>query len=525
MIKYLSRFIPIITLIVATIFVTLPLSQQGWFDVHDPTAVARLSMLKSTLGEGQIPAAWNNMLNNGFGYPLFLYYAPLVTYFSALISLATPTLILAIKLTLLSCVVLSLLGMYTLTKKYGRYNALLATVCYAVLPYHALTIYVRGAFAEVMVWTLLPWVIYYWTNPISTRKQILAPSLITAAFLLSHNTVVWFILPILILIIIFLQKRVDRPRSVLALALSFLLTSFATLPIIFEQSFVQVARVATQTKLSDHFLNFTQLWHSAWGYGGSAPMGESDGMSFMLGKFPLVLLALSLFRTIATRSLSRYKFIVFLITFGFAYATTINSQWLWNIFPLAEFIQFPWRLLLYATFGIAYMVAWLLPSEIEDLKGSTITVILSILLIYFSSPFFQPQEIRNYDDRTFLSKPTLATVAKDKIPEYLPTWMPQFPESESSDGLTRSSTRVTGQIENKLVQTLTIQTAYMPHWKLNLNGYPTDIVPNPDGTIRTHAPVPPGTYAVDLTWQQTPVEKLGVVLSLVTLIVVLGLAL
>ena len=525
MIKNLTRFIPILALLFATIFVTLPLVQPGWFDVHDPTAVVRLSTLKSTLGEGQIPAAWNNSLNNGFGYPLFLYYAPLFTYFSALISLATPTLLLAIKITLFFCVALSLLGMYTLTKKYGRYNALLATICYAVLPYHALTIYVRGAFAEVMVWTLLPWVIYCWTNPISTRKQILITLLITAAFFLSHNTVVWFILPILIFIIAFLQKRVDRPSSLIALTLSLLLTSFATLPIIFEQSLVQVAQVATQTKLSDHFLSFSQLWHSSWGYGGSAPIGVSDGMSFMLGKFPLVLLALTLFRTILTRSLSRYKFMFFLITFSFAYATTINSQWLWNIFPLAEFIQFPWRLLLYATFGISYMVAWLLPPELPNLRGSAITLVLSILLIYFSAPFFQPQEIKNYDDSTFLSKPVLSTVAKDKIPEYLPAWMPEFPESEPSDGLSRQSTRVTGLIENKTEQTLTIQTAYMPHWRLTLNGYPTDIIPNPDGAIRTHAVIPPGTYDINLTWHKTPVEKFGVALSLITAIVVLGLAL
>ncbi|GAB4027639.1 MAG: hypothetical protein Fur0011_6130 [Candidatus Microgenomates bacterium] len=525
MIKNLTRITTIFVLLFATIFVTWPLVQPGWFDVHDPTAVARLSMLKSTLEEGQIPAAWNNSLNNGFGYPIFLYYAPLFTYFSALISLATPTLLIAIKITLFFCVALSLLGMYTLTKKYGRYNAILATICYAVLPYHALTIYVRGAFAEVMVWTLLPWVIYHWTKPITSRRQIAYSSLITSLFFLSHNTVVWFVLPIISLSIIFIQKKIARTYSILALFLSLFLSSFYLIPVVFEQSYVQAEQIAKQTKLSDHFLSLSQLWHSAWGYGGSAPLDQIDGMSFMLGKFPLVIAVFAIFKTLLSRSLDRYKTAFVVITFLFAYATTFNSQWLWRFFPLAEIVQFPWRLLLYASFGIAYMTAWLLPPKLPNLRGSAMTLFLSILLIYFSAPFFQPQGIKNYDDTTFLSQPFLSTVSKDKIPEYLPAWMPEFPEREPSDGLSRQSTRVTGLIENKTEQSLVIETAYMPHWRLTLNGYPTDIIPNPDGTIRTHAVIPPGTYNIDLTWHKTPVEKFGAVLSLLALIIVLGLAL
>lgn len=525
MIKYLVRFFPILMLLLASIFVALPLFQPGWFDVHDPTAVLRLSLLRDTVSSGQLPAAWNNQLNNGFGYPLFLYYAPLFTYFSAFFSLATPSLLAAIKLALFACVFFSVLGMYVLTKKYGRYNAIIASISYAVLPYHALTIYVRGAFAEVMVWTILPWLIYCWTNPVSTRKSIAVTSLITAAFFLSHNTVVWFILPILILIITFLQKPTHRLNSIFALALSLLLTSFFLLPVIFEQSFVQATKIATQTKLSDHFLTLSQLWHSPWGYGGSAPLGLSDGMSFMLGKLPLVLFIFALFRTLIKRTLTRSKLAFLLITAAFAYATTVHSEWLWRIFPLAEIVQFPWRLLLYATFGISYMVAWLLSPKIRNLWGSVITITLAVLLSYFSAPFFRPQEIKNYNDTTFLAEPVLSAVAKDKIPEYLPTWMPQFPVAHPSDGLTRQSTKVTGQIAQSTPQTLTIQTAYMPHWRLTLNGYPTDIIPNTDGAIRTHAIIPPGNYEVELTWHKTPVEKFGVALSLIALLIVLGLAL
>ncbi len=65
----------------------------------------------------------------------------------------------------------------------------------------------------------------------------------------------------------------------------------------------------------------------------------------------------------------------------------------------------------------------------------------------------------------------------------------------------------------------------MPHWKLTLNGYPTDIIPNKDGTIRTHAVIPPGEYEVELTWHKTNLEKIGVVISLFTILIVLGLAL
>jgi hypothetical protein len=66
------------------------------------------------------------------------------------------------------------------------------------------------------------------------------------------------------------------------------------LPVIFERGLVQAESIARLTIYSDHFLTLKQLWHSPWGYGGSAKVGEVDGMSFMLGKFQLMLAGLSL---------------------------------------------------------------------------------------------------------------------------------------------------------------------------------------------------------------------------------------
>jgi len=67
-------------LLIPLILILLPLFHSGLFDVHDPTSILRFATLSGTLGSGQFPATWTNSLNQGYGYPLFLYYAPVFSY-------------------------------------------------------------------------------------------------------------------------------------------------------------------------------------------------------------------------------------------------------------------------------------------------------------------------------------------------------------------------------------------------------------------------------------------------------------
>lgn len=413
--------------------------------------------------------------------------------------------------------------MWGVSKLLSRYNNLapiLAAVAFALLPYHASALYVRGSYAEYLALNIIPWVLYYWTTNLSDKKNMARAITATALLLISHNTIPFVVMPAVLLISFFFNQNSTK-QIITTLMLSLLLPAMFLAPVIFERGLVQVDQIARSTIVTNHFVSLNQLWYSPWGYGGSSP-GESDLMSFMLGKGQVVLALVGLVFALIKKD--KYAILLTLPLISLLILVLPVSQVFWDLLPLLSLLQFPWRMIGVATIGISLAVG-LSSTFIKSKLNNFLVVAMVVGLVTTNYVYFRPWNKLTYNHDILTSKNNLYPLVANKIPEYLPAWMPQFPASEPNDGLSRQSTRVTGRIENKTEQTLTIQTAYMPHWRLTLNGYPTDIIPNHDGTIRTHAVIPPGTYNIDLTWHKTPVEQFGVVLSLITAIIVLGLAL
>jgi len=511
-----------IAILIVILLVLLPLFKTGLFDVHDPTSVIRFYALHESLKFGQFPAAWTNLLNQGFGYPLFLYYAPVFSYLGVILKLFVPTYILSLKLSLGVMVILAALGMYKLMSKYaGELGALVATIAYTLLPYHAATLYVRGSYSEGMVWALLPWLLYLWSKDVRDKYWIVLTSVVTALFFLSHNSLPFVFIPFLIIWILLHPGKSWRP-IILAATFSMGLSMWFLLPVFFERNLVQIDRIAEATVYSDHFLSPGQLWHSAWGYGGSARIGEVDGMSFMLGKFQLMITALSLVVIALVKKWNRQILYFLGVIIFYTLMTTSYSAGIWSLVPNLSILQFPWRLIAFASFGISCLTAYFvhfLPRKLQLLTS----LVLMFGLIFFNLKFFAPQTQIGYLDQDLLSQEKLATVAKDKIPEYLPASMPSFPTTISADGLVHSPVSVSGSLINQEAIPLTLSTAYMPQWQLTINGTKVGIVPNEAGLITTVIPVQAGQNNLSLTWHRTQVENLGLGLSALTILLMIGL--
>ncbi|MFH2019696.1 MAG: hypothetical protein ABII80_03730, partial [bacterium] len=309
-----------------------------------------------------------------------------------------------------------------------------------------------------------------------------------------------------------------------SLLVSLCLSSWYLVPVLFERQLVQIDIIAAKTMLSDHFLSPSQLWHSPWGYGGSANLGETDGMSFMLGKFQLVLAALAIGFVISQRRWSKQisLFVVSVIVFAFA-STTLSSS-LWHLFPALSVVQFPWRTIVFASWGIAALVGYLLlPFRQKKLKIIVFLVCTGGLL-FFNLKFFVPERYNAYRDDTVLNESALRTVVKNKIPEYLPATMPVFPTISVSDDFTHNPVKVSGQFTNLTSEPLAISTAYMPHWQLRVDGNNVNIKPTETGSIIS-GDIPAGTHNFNLTWHRTTVEKIGLSISAISLIIVIGLLL
>ena len=513
-----------LVLLLVVVLTLIPLFHPGLFDVHDPTSIVRFFTLHETLAAGQFPAAWTNLLNQGFGYPLFLYYAPVFSYLGVILKFITPSYLVALKLAIGLVVLVAALGMYRLMRlSLGSLASLLSAVAYTLLPYHALTIYVRGAYAEGVTWALLPWILFLWRIPKRGKRWIALTSVVTSLFFLSHNSLPFAFLPFIFLWII-LHWQKNWRVTLLPLVLTLGLTAWFLVPVLFEHGFVQAEKIAEMTVYSDHFLYPEQLWNSPWGYGGSAPMGQPDGMSFMLGKFQLVLAVLSVVGATILKKWDRRLFFFTAVLLFYGWMTTYLSAPIWSLFKGLAILQFPWRLLAFASFGVAAVSGYLLDFLPKKLRLPSLLLIVGGLL-FFNLKFFTPQSYLPMTDNNFLNSTVLATVARDKIPEYLPVTMPDFPLVSKTDNLVRTSISASGQLTNSVEQPVTLTTAYMPEWALYLDGTKMKIKPNQSGSITTVNPVLAGTHPAKLVWVRTSLENWSLVISTVSLLVVIGLCL
>lgn len=497
----------------------LPFFNTGLFDVHDPTSAFRIYTLVETIKAGQFPASWSNLLNFGYGYPLHLYYAPLFGYLGALSYTLLGSYEIAVKLVLVLASMVGSYGVYKLLESRGVYTSLLGAVAYTYLPYRASAIYVRGSYAEFLAMSLLPWVIYFWLMPQNSKKVILKTAIVTALFTLSHNTLPILIAPVILLIIALFQRQNWKGVALTFLA-TFGLTSWFILPIFFERGFVQVDSIATMTSYRDHFVTVAQLWTSPWGYGGSTKGIEGDSMSFMIGKGQLVLSligVLSLIKLKNWRHLLLYSFIAVFSLF----LSLPQSAFVWSTFQFLSVIQFPWRSLAVGGVGVAVLSGYSLSVIPKKLQFPS-ALLLSFLLIYTNFKYFHPQDYRNYSQNILSSQHNLDPLVRDKIPEYLPKWMPT-PLPRTNDDLTHTSTEVNGNLSVIDTSPIIISTAYMPQWELRLDGQDVPIVPSTLGLVQTQSEVMAGNYSLELTWHRTAVEKIGIWISAFTIIVMIGL--
>ena len=143
-------------------------------------------------------------------------------------------------------------------------------------------------------------------------------------------------------------------------------------------------------------------------------------------------------------------------------------------------------------------------------------------LLFFNLKFFVPQSYVGYRDADLLSQEKLDTVARNKIPEYLPAQMPSFPPTSFSDGLIHTPIDVSGTLLLHEPGPVVIGTAFMPQWGLSVDGQRSPISPSADGKIQTTDSFSPGHHQLQLAWHRTLVERIGIWITSGTLLLMVG---
>lgn len=538
-------------------FAWMPLLAPGYFfQAHDaPHTVFFLHAFDKTLRDGYLIPRWATDFALGYGYPLFIFYAPLAYYAAEAFHLLGAGLTVAVKLTYLAGFILSTVSMYFLGRRlFGRSAGLLAAVLYTYVPYHLVDVYVRCDLAESFAYVFLPLTLLAMLEVVEQggRRSAALAGLSYAGLLLTHNGTALIFTPLLAGYVLFLLARQGMKagwgRAVrsagLSLAAGLLgigISGFFLLPALLERGYiVQEQWIQGSFGYYKHFVFAGQLLSSFWGYG-YAGEGLADEMPFQLGLFPLFLsIAAVVLRWHLPRRRADRTF--FLAATGVVILFMLPfSAPLWKVIPLAALVQFPWRLLILTSVTLSLLGATLTADGEESRPAVSPAMVLAAVVAAGSFAYTLPQ----YTPYSARAEADVAVVEFELVyppdrtgmmawTKEQPMTSPLVPQYLAGDPLTKAhilegqgSVEMRyhgGATEEVLVRaqtpvTLEFYTYYFPGWRAVVDGKPVEIWPtDPYGLIALR--VPAGEHVVRLRFGDTPVRLAGKGISLFSLLAV-----
>ena len=518
---------------------SIPLFRPLFYHFSDESHLANLYEMVRAFSSGQIPPRMAPDISFGFGYPLFNFYYPLPYYFGSLFYFLTKSLVLSIKLLFLFSIFLSGLFMFIWLKNHTtKLGALVGTIIYIYTPYRAVDLYVRGALGEAISFVFFPLIFFTLDGAIKKTgsKNIGLLAVFIGLFILSHNLSPLFAIPFFILYVVIslgLKSQIKSlAKILLGFVLGFLISSFWSVPAFLEKSYLQNN---TPFNYVDHFPFVRQLIYSKWGYGSSV-WGPGDELSFQIGvvNILLVFLVILSFWLKKVEKKQNHLLFLFLGTFFFTtFLMNIRSKFLWELFPLANYIQFPWRLLMFTTLLTAFMVVFI--------KNAKLLIFLGILAFFLNFHYFKPSEYFKPNDNYYLKRFFADRLVDEKTKEVskdylnysedyilLPKWIkekPQFlPESriESKNVSINNLEEInpvyySADLDSYSNGEVIINFFYFPGWSVFLNDKElrTEIL-SPYGNFKVE--VPEGKFKLKVIWRETTFRKIFDIISLISLL-------
>jgi uncharacterized membrane protein len=545
--KVIKNLLPIIFVLIFSVFTILPFLRSGFFPIHDDTQVARVYEMAKGLGDGMLPVRWSADLGYGFGYPIFNFYDPLPYYIGGVIEFVGLNALLSTKIMMALGIMLAGVSMYFLGKEFwGTSGGIFSALFYMYAPYHALDVYVRGDVAEFWAYAFVPLVFLGLWKIQSQEKwrYVILSSISFALIIVSHNLIAMMVSPFLVLFSFYLifksRKRKATIYFLSAFIIGVLLSAFYWLPAILEMQYTNVSSLlGGGSNFREHFVCLSQLWTSPWGYGGSAK-GCVDGLSFMIGKYHIFLSSFLFIFTLLVvvlrkyfKNLSREKLTILVLAFlGFLisiFFTLGISQPIWELIRPMAFLQYPWRFLLMIVF-FASFISGSLFWVVGELVKKRIVAILSLILlsccmVLVSVKFFVPEKYLQVTSDYYTNTYALKWQTSKISDEYLPK---DFKRPQTQSGIANFANLNTKNIKiisvAKKTQTIILTLnvvkdekiilplAFFPSWHAYVDNNEVPIFENSKGIGINF---PKGSHELRLMFRQSQTELFADIISIV----------
>lgn len=571
----------VLGLVLSSFLLVLWLTNAWPSTTHDGLIhMHRIRALADAFRAGVLYPRWFPDYSFGYGYPVLNYYPPLFYYPSALLNLAGVEMVASLRLPIAVGFALSALWMYRLARLFfAVWPAVACTICFQFHPYRMIDLFERGAFPELAAFLWLPLVSFYGIQAVAAlsrqesgetidadsqiqRARIYATLLAKAGLafgglILTHHltalmTVMVFVIVLAILAVQRLRVDAVSPLSaVLTMAgfgtVGLLLTSWFSLPVLFEMNWVDVGKGVAFGRWMDHMARWNDLFEPALIYS----YNYSDNPTFFLPIYtiPIGIFAFWVVAASKERNLRLFTFVVLSSTILAVWLTTAASYWLWASFEfLFEKLQFPWRWQVFVAFCTSLLLAACLeqlqvlrrlPTYIAPIASITMT---SYIILYSTVGLDYPTgDDSNFQDISAESLWKLnsqiwefdeqGTRVGRWAREYMPVWVdadlrlvagvlrerPPLPESIKSlvvvplsKGLLRHEYQVSTQEPSRLL----FHQFYFPPWRVTLDGIQAKVEPASQLALAS-VQVPPGTHDIIFAWGPTRSVWLGRILTAV----------
>jgi hypothetical protein len=555
---YLPSWVIWVCLGILVLATSWALFRPEFFRTHDYVHGARIAEMARALQDGQFPPRWSPNFGYGYGMPLFQFYAPLPFFVGALLYMAGVPLVVAVKATFLLPTIFMMLGTYLLARSvWNERIALLSAALVTLAPYRALTFYVRGAISEGWAMATYPWILLgIWMIFHKQQHGHIILILAVSALMLSHNISVLLFSGILVAWTYFLWVR---SKNIIAVLTTFAsgtialgISAFYWVPAIVEKNATQIdTRILNEYfTYSHHFVHIRQLFTEFWGYGGSI-LGSDDGISFFLGYALLTSLAVAAIAILSHTKVQNFSLMyfknflsshaaaIFFLVAGFvalAFSTRFSES-IWQVFPLLEYAQFPWRWLGVAAFllglGVSGALASISRSEVRN--GA---ILCLGLLTGISIGYFQPESYTSDPTQYYYADPSrIVKEMSAVLPDYLPlsftiegsddlTLLPAITSADPAATVTRvdsATASSTYLVTSDTPAEIVLPHADYPDWKAQSIAQVYEIHRTDEGLVQLF--VPSGTQTIELSRSKTTVQSTSDMISFVSALVLFGFVL
>lgn len=546
--KFLVKPLLIFLALAAITFpVVKSIMRPGYFPIHDDIQSLRVMQLDECVKDGQIPCRWVPDMGYGYGYPQFNYYGPLPYYVMEGFHLTGLGYIDSVKAGLVLFAFISVLGMFLLGKSlWGQTGGFVSSIVYSFAPYRALDFYVRGDISELVALAIFPfifWSIYEVLK--GNKKHVLWLALPVGALLSSHNISTLIFSPIAVFwaaFVIATNKSEILPKIkervswlIMAGIWGLSLGAFFVIPAWFEKGYVHVETILMgYFNYLAHFVSLGQtLTSTYWNYG-SSNAGPWDELFLGVGLLHWVLPLLSLGLLFVLRKTKEFKISAFLIIVGWValFLTHEKSSFIWNNLQMLEYLQFPWRFLIIATFMFSVASGSIAKLFSGSKQLTTLVLMVFVMSMFLYSGYFKPQRWINISDSEKFSGNNWMLQQTISIFDYLPIYAKHPPAERAPEqplfltgkgkvlnGYKRSATQYWNIEIVDGPSKVELPLYYFPGWEVRVSTKVSEIDYNNElGLITVN--VPEGVHTVVVNLMNTPIRDISNLMTILGFIAI-----